>query len=240
MLRGGAGNDVLTGEAGRDHEYGDAGADTFDQGALADGADVLVGGLGADTVDYAGRRASVAANLNGLADDGAAGERDRIGVDVEALNGGSAADRLTGDARANTLRGNGGNDDCVVRVATTGCSAATATTASTVARAATFWTAEPVATRPGARRSWTSCCVSRCVARTRCPGAGALARTPTSANQSSTSGRISVPIRVGAIPDRSRTLQVARATRRQPIRRQDLLQAAGATGDEASSRAKSR
>ena len=45
-----------------------------------------------------------------MADDGEAGENDRIATDVENLTGGSANDRLTGSAGSNVLNGGTGND----------------------------------------------------------------------------------------------------------------------------------
>jgi Ca2+-binding RTX toxin-like protein len=115
-LTGGAGNDTLTGGAaadsinggeGNDQLNGGAGNDTFDGGT---GADIFNGGAGTDLVTYATRTASVFANLDGLANDGEAGEGDRIASNVEQLTGGSGADRLTGSNGGNLLVGNGGND----------------------------------------------------------------------------------------------------------------------------------
>lgn len=78
-LVGGAGDDTLTG--------GD-GADVFDQGPKADGADVMVGKGGSDSVDYSARRAGSAyVTLDGVANDGGAGEGDNVGVDVELAPG---------------------------------------------------------------------------------------------------------------------------------------------------------
>lgn len=50
------------------------------------------------------------ADLDGVADDGEAGENDEIEADVENLSGGSGADRLLGNGGANTLAGGPGND----------------------------------------------------------------------------------------------------------------------------------
>ena len=89
MLSGGAGDDTLRGGAA---------ADTF------------AGGPGEDLVTYDDRTASVSATLNGLADDGAAGEGDRIGTDIEDVTGGAGNDTITGDLRDNILDGGAGND----------------------------------------------------------------------------------------------------------------------------------
>jgi Ca2+-binding RTX toxin-like protein len=69
-----------------------------------------VGGLGTDLASYALRAAALKLTLNGLTDDGAAGEGDRIGSDVENLTGGKGADLLVGNALANLLTGGPGKD----------------------------------------------------------------------------------------------------------------------------------
>ena len=117
----GSGNDVVLGSAGddsifdgpgRDRHAGRGGDDTL---FSAGGADVLSGGAGADTVSYdpplgTPRRGGVRADLDGRADDGSAGERDQIRLDVENLDGTEFADVLTGNARANEIDGGGGPD----------------------------------------------------------------------------------------------------------------------------------
>jgi len=110
-LNGGPGNDTLDGSAGDDDELGEDGNDTFKQGSAGDnGSDLLRGGGDSDTVTYLGRTAGVSLSINNAYDDGAAGEYDRIGTDIETLVGTDAADSLTGSSGANTLRGQGGND----------------------------------------------------------------------------------------------------------------------------------
>lgn len=115
-LTGGSGNDTLTGNssantlrggAGKDSLVGAAGNDLLDGGL---GADTFVGGAGTDTVDYSGRTQAMVLNLDGIANDGAKNEKDKIGTDIENLTGGSAGDIITGNASANVLRGNAGND----------------------------------------------------------------------------------------------------------------------------------
>lgn len=117
----GPGNDVVLGSAdddsffdgaGRDRHSGRGGDDTLFSGS---GADVLAGGAGKDTVSYdpplgTPRRGGVRADLDGRADDGSAGERDRIRTDVENLDGTPAADILRGNGRANEIDGGGGAD----------------------------------------------------------------------------------------------------------------------------------
>lgn len=104
------GNDTLDGGAGDDDEFGYRGNDVFNQGSTANGQDLLAGGLGTDRASYALRSAAVRLSLNGVYDDGAAGEGDRIGSDVENLTGGRGADTITGNALANLLTGGPGKD----------------------------------------------------------------------------------------------------------------------------------
>ena len=112
VVRGGAAGDSFFDGAGRDRHSGRGGDDTLFSGS---GADRLSGGAGTDTVSYdpplgAPRRGGVRADLDGRADDGSAGERDRIRTDVENLDGTPAADVLTGNGRANEIDGGGGAD----------------------------------------------------------------------------------------------------------------------------------
>ena len=107
---GGAGNDTLRGGSGDDTLNGGDGNDTFVTGAVADGNDVLVGGAGTDTADYSTRTAAVTLSLNATADDGAMGETDNIGSDIEVLKGGMGDDTLTGGSGNDTIFGGPGND----------------------------------------------------------------------------------------------------------------------------------
>ena len=97
-LVGNGGNDILTGLDGND---------ILDGGA---GKDQLIGGVGTDTADYSSRGESLVLTLDGVANDGAAGENDLISADVENATGGKASDTITGNAFSNVLIGNGGND----------------------------------------------------------------------------------------------------------------------------------
>jgi hypothetical protein len=108
VIAGLGGNDTIDGKGGNDMVCGSDGDDTFLQGAAPDGADVLIGGTGSDTVDYSARGGDVTVKLDGKANDGAQKEGD----DVEAENvaGGSGDDKLTGDDAANVLTGNAGKD----------------------------------------------------------------------------------------------------------------------------------
>lgn len=97
-IQGGSGNDTITGGGG---------ADKIDGGS---GADKIAGGGGSDTVDYSSRASSVFVFLDGLANDGASGEKDNVLTDVENILGGSAGDVLYGNSAVNKILGNGGND----------------------------------------------------------------------------------------------------------------------------------
>lgn len=119
-LYGGAGDDKLSGGDGDDGLYGQAGDDVMDGGrgtdffyadAGADGADVMRGGDEADdAVSYSRRSGPVTVTLDGVADDGAAGENDLVGADIDYVWGGQGDDRLIGNARANTISAGSGND----------------------------------------------------------------------------------------------------------------------------------
>jgi Ca2+-binding RTX toxin-like protein len=108
-LNGGAGNDTLIGGLGADTLNGDAGNDTF-VSTSTDGADTISGGIGTDTVDYSARTASVTVTLDTTADDGGAGEGDRVNDDVENILTGSGNDVITGSSANNTISSGGGAD----------------------------------------------------------------------------------------------------------------------------------
>jgi Ca2+-binding RTX toxin-like protein len=103
---GQSGDDVLRGGPKVDRLLGGAGDDTLD-GAGA--GDKLRGGGGPDRVSYADRATPLSVTLDGVADDGAAGENDNV-VDVSDVVGGAGADGLTGDGNANVLVGGDGAD----------------------------------------------------------------------------------------------------------------------------------
>ena len=126
FLRGNAGNDLLNGANGDDTLWGDDGNDTLDGGAginilrggtgddrLIDsalGADVFDGGAGFDTVSFAGYPLWF---VTGVTISLATGYDSYTGnrlIGIEALEGGSGADRFTGNGEANRLAGAAGND----------------------------------------------------------------------------------------------------------------------------------
>ena len=126
-LFGGMSHDAIFGEAGDDYLGGNAGDDLLDGGdgddaldsALTEasrsaGSDVYVGGPGAkDYVSYSPRFDALAVSLDGVANDGGAGELDNVGSDVEGIVGGWAADALTGNEAANELSGGDGKDTLI-------------------------------------------------------------------------------------------------------------------------------
>ena len=124
-VTGRGGDDTITGGSGNDSLGGDAGNDTLNGGDGDDslegfwglatfgdtaGSDVYVGGSGTDFVDYAGRSEGLSISLDGARNDGAPGEADNVGADVERLRGGEANDVLTGSPARNALDGAYGND----------------------------------------------------------------------------------------------------------------------------------
>lgn len=115
-LRGGPGRDVLLGGDGADGLFGGGGNDDLDGGAGSDsarwepGSDTVHGGPGADLMNYYDAPRRVTVTFDGAANDGVAGEGDRIADDVEWVFGSKYADRLVGDGNANRLSGFDGED----------------------------------------------------------------------------------------------------------------------------------
>jgi Ca2+-binding RTX toxin-like protein len=135
-LRGGEGNDRLIGGPGNDQIFGEGGTDTPGGGAGNDlvdggegdddlgktegaisgndagaGADAYVGGPGTDRLWLDGHPAGMTISIDGAANDGAAGEGDNVGSDIESILGTPAADVFTGTAGRDTFDGGGGNDE---------------------------------------------------------------------------------------------------------------------------------
>jgi hypothetical protein len=126
-INAGAGNDIVYGSAGNDTIDGGTGADQIFGGPGADvlhggddvatdrldggaGADTMTGGPGIDRVLYDTRAEGVTVSLDGVADDGAAGENDNVGTDVESITGSDQTDTLTGNGTSNTISGRAGHD----------------------------------------------------------------------------------------------------------------------------------
>jgi Ca2+-binding RTX toxin-like protein len=102
-------NDILTGGADADDLDGGGGNDTFYSCCSPDGGDVMSGGTGVDLAKY-WRSDPITVSLNGVADDGTAGEGDNVRLDVENVQGGHGPDTLTGNSAANHLLGGDGDD----------------------------------------------------------------------------------------------------------------------------------
>jgi uncharacterized repeat protein (TIGR01451 family) len=95
---GGDGADTLIGNADDNFLDGGPGADTF------------TGGDGFDAVIYATRVDSVTVTLDGVANDGSAGEGDNVSAGMEDAVGGNGNDHFTGDAGDNLFFGGPGLD----------------------------------------------------------------------------------------------------------------------------------
>ena len=76
------------------------------------GDDVLKGGAGTDTADYASRTADLEVDLDREADDGESTEFDNVGPDgdVERVVAGAGDDAVVGNGAANRLEGGSGDD----------------------------------------------------------------------------------------------------------------------------------
>ena len=121
-IRGGEGGDDLIGGLGNDTIDGGPGSDLLESpiagyGVAEDpspadsgGSDILQGGSRGRRVSYSLRIDPLTITLDGQANDGAAGEHDRIANDVEVVIGGVAGDRITGSPRADAIYGYAGND----------------------------------------------------------------------------------------------------------------------------------
>jgi len=126
-LFGGNGNDTLSGGEGRDNVNGDDGNDTVngengdDDLGGGSGDDLLNGGAGVDTADY-GDHGDVTVTLDGVANDGSAGETDNADADkaVENVITGPGDDNVVGNALPNFIDTGSGNDGIDVRDGTFG------------------------------------------------------------------------------------------------------------------------
>ena len=119
-LSGGPGDDTLEADAafntrlrggpGDDTVRGGSGDDLFVEERGASGADTYSGGGGDDSLSLEARRGGVRVSLDGRANDGAPGERDDVGRDVEGVFAGPGDDTLIGNGGRNRLIGSLGSD----------------------------------------------------------------------------------------------------------------------------------
>ena len=120
-IDGGRGINVLNGDDGADtlRATGSVAANTFNGsggndllgGGAGTGPDLLNGGSGGDTADYSSAGDPVDVSLDGAANDGRAGEGDRVGLDVENIVGAPVGgDDLTGDVGNNQISTGSGQD----------------------------------------------------------------------------------------------------------------------------------
>ena len=127
---GGAGDDRMQGASGDDVLNGGPGSDLFLTNHLETGNDVknggdgndriiasrdpgndaYTGGVGVDLLDFSDSSSGVAVSLDGVANDGPAGESDNAGTDIENIKGGRGNDTLVGDSGRNLIEGFAGND----------------------------------------------------------------------------------------------------------------------------------
>jgi Ca2+-binding RTX toxin-like protein len=109
QLSGRSGDDTLDGANGSDDLDGGEGQDALEGGG---GGDDVSGGSGVDRVSYATSIVGVRVSLDGVADDGNAGDAftDNIRSDVERLTGTSFNDVLRGSENADFLDGGSGKD----------------------------------------------------------------------------------------------------------------------------------
>lgn len=106
----GGGTDQFYGGVGNDTTAGNGGNDIYNADLPVDGADAFVGGPGVDTAAYNNRTAALAITLDGVANDGAAGEGDNVGADVENVLAGFGPDVVQGNGAANEIRAGQGAD----------------------------------------------------------------------------------------------------------------------------------
>lgn len=119
---GQGGNDILNGDygdsgpGGNDHLDGGEGDDQFEQyvgfgyPASLKGNDTYVGGPGNDSFSYFHRANPVSITLDGIANDGMAGEADNIHPDVETVGGSAGNDVIVGSPGPDRLWGGDGDD----------------------------------------------------------------------------------------------------------------------------------
>ena len=114
-IRGGSGDDTLTGDGGENKLEGGAGDDTLEGGLgddILDGGDDDLGtldGIG-DTASYASSTEDLTVDLLNSDNNRGRDARGDTFIEIENIRGGSGSDMLTGDTGANILEGGGGVD----------------------------------------------------------------------------------------------------------------------------------
>jgi Ca2+-binding RTX toxin-like protein len=111
VVLGLGGDDRICLGAGRDIAKGGAGNDEFHAEAALDGRDDFYGDAGGDAVRYIARDVGVSVNLDGVANDGQAGEQDNVHVSVENVQGTIVDDSILGNDLRNVFIGSSGDDD---------------------------------------------------------------------------------------------------------------------------------
>lgn len=106
VVYGGEADDTIITDLA-DELHGGTGDDLLDGGP---GPDLMAGGPGNDTVTYANRVAPASVSLDGIANDGEAGEGDNVADDVENIIGGQGDDVFNGSDAPNRIEGGPGND----------------------------------------------------------------------------------------------------------------------------------
>jgi Ca2+-binding RTX toxin-like protein len=119
VISGGDGGETILGQAGDDVLTGGTGADSIDGGSNDDtlqgdsGADTLVAGssFAGDKLSYASSTSGISISLDGTVNDtDGFGYTDNIGTGWKTVEGGSAADSIVGSASDDMLLGSDGND----------------------------------------------------------------------------------------------------------------------------------
>ncbi len=108
---GGSGNDRFSGSPAANAFHGGRGDDIF---SGRGGTDSLYGGDGRDEVIFSDRTENLRLSLDGVANDGAAGEEGYLESDIETIHGGQGDDFITGNDVQNVIYGNIGNDTILV------------------------------------------------------------------------------------------------------------------------------
>ncbi len=111
VVLGADANDKICLGPGRDIGKGGPGSDEFITDPVPDGRDDFYGDDGADSVRYLGRSVGVTVTLDGVANDGQAGEQDNVRLSTENVQGTGFADQIVGNDLANVFIGGDGDDD---------------------------------------------------------------------------------------------------------------------------------